>query len=595
MSAVSNFKDPATERALLASLSFETPWDVVTRFSRIVRDSGSPEERGAFEYLARYLKRWGIPHKLHEPQLFLSLPRHASVTVGGKTYRAKTPAMSTSTGAPGLTSQVVYVPAKYASGTGSLFGVSAQADVDVRGKIVLTEGMGLPMSVAYFENRGAVGIININPGVDIHWAICTTIWGTPDLDSYQRQPKIPVVSISNPDGQEIKKLAQAGGLQATVHTELEQGWKRGTVLVAEILGQAEPDKFLLAHGHLDSWDVGVGDNATGNAALLELARVFWQHRRKLKRSLRIAWWTGHSHGRYAGSTWYADTFGVDLYENCIAQVNIDSPGCRWATEYRDISWFKEAERFCQTAIKDAVGKPASGSRAHQAGDYSFNNIGITSFYMLLSTMPAALAREKGYYAVGGCGGNIGWHTENDRLEIADKDILLSDLKVYVVSLSRALNAPILPFDFGALADEFIGTLTRYQHAGAGRFNFTPALREARALKSALTTFHQRAQSAKGAQTRPFNAAILQLARLLVPINYTRDGAFRHDPAVNIPPLPDLAPIEQLPQCAPGTHMAGILNTHLVRGQNRLVVTLRQARQLVQSTGIMPQRRAKQSR
>ena len=30
---------------------------------------------------------------------------------------------------------------------------------------------------------------------------------------------------------------------------------------------------MLLHGHYDSWDVGVGDNATGNATLLEIARV----------------------------------------------------------------------------------------------------------------------------------------------------------------------------------------------------------------------------------------------------------------------------------------------------------------------------------
>jgi len=595
MPSVSNFKDPVTERAMLASLSLDAPWDVITRFSKIVRDSASPEERGAFEYLAKYLKKWGVPHKFYEPQLFLSLPRFASVTVGAKTFRAKTPAMSISTGAPGLTAPVVYVPAQYATGAGSLFSVGAQAGIDVRGKIVLTEGLGLPMGVAYFEAQGAIGMININPGEDIHWAICTTIWGTPDLDSYQRKPKIPVVSVNHPDGETLKQLAQAGALQATVRTELDEGWKQGTILVAEIPGTDEPDKFLLAHGHLDSWDVGIGDNATGNAALLELARVFWQQRKKLKRSLRIAWWTGHSHGRYAGSTWYADAFGVDLYENCIAQVNIDSPGCRWATEYRDISWFTEAAQFCRTAIQDAVHKPAEGSRAHQAGDYSFNNIGISSFYMLLSTMPDAVAKEHGYYAVGGCGGNIAWHTENDQLEIADKDVLMADLKVYVVSLSRALNAPLLPFDFVALADEFIGTLTRYQKAGDGRFDLTPALRQARELKKDVADFYRRAKNAKGAQLRAYNATILQLARLLVPINYTREGAFRHDPAVNIPPLPDLAPIEQLPRLAPNSDMAGFTLAHLVRGQNRLVVTLRQAQQLAQSTGAPARRRVAKSK
>ncbi len=583
MPSVSSFTDRTTERALLKSLSAEIPWDIITTFSGIVRESGSPEERRAFEYIATYLEKWGVPHQFYEPELFLSLPRHASVTVNGKTLRAKTPAMAADTGPAGLTAEVVYVPGGFAQSGSTLFDVAVREDIDVRGKIVLTEGMGMPASVAYFEAKGAIGQININPGVDIHWGICTTIWGAPDLDSFGRQPKIPVASVNRPDGEEIKQLAQAGGLQVTLRTEHEEGWKKGTILVAQIPGAAEPDKFLLAHGHLDSWDVGVGDNATGNASLLELARVFWQHRDKIKRSLRIAWWSGHSHGRYAGSTWYADQFALDLHENCIAQVNIDSPGCRWATEYTDISWMTETEAFCKRAIKDATGKVATGERAQQAGDYSFNNIGISSYYMLLSTMPKALAKEKGYYAVGGGGGNIAWHTENDQLDIADQDNLMNDLKVYVVSLARALNAPILPFDMVALADEFIGTLGRYQDSGAGCFDLRPSLKEARELKTDLKEFYRRAARANRALAPAFNETIMRLQRLLVQINFTRDGAFRHDPAVPIPPLPDLAPIQQLSRLDPASNAAHITRAHLVRGQNRLIATLREARHLVQTT------------
>ena len=35
--------------------------------------------------------------------------------------------------------------------------------------------------------------------------------------------------------------------------------------VVEIRGQHDPDEFLLVHGHYDSWYVGIGDNATGDA------------------------------------------------------------------------------------------------------------------------------------------------------------------------------------------------------------------------------------------------------------------------------------------------------------------------------------------
>jgi len=37
-----------------------------------------------------------------------------------------------------------------------------------------------------------------------------------------------------------------------------------------------------------------------------------------------------------------------------------------------------------------------------------------------------------------------------------------------------------------------------------------------------------------------NDALMRLARVLVPINFTREPRFRHDPAYTVPPLPSLA-------------------------------------------------------
>ena len=144
--------------------------------------------------------------------------------------------------------------------------------------------------------------------------------------------------------------------------------------------------------------------------------------RDLRRSVKLAWWPGHSTGRYAGSTWFADAFAQDLDRNCLAQINCDSPGCRWATSYHDTRSFSECAELASGAIRDVVPDAEIATlRPPQAGDYSFNNIGLSSFFMLSSTMPDALRQEKHYYDVSGCGGNIAWHTENDTLEIADRD------------------------------------------------------------------------------------------------------------------------------------------------------------------------------
>jgi len=108
----------------------------------------------------------------------------------------------------------------------------------------------------------------------------------------------------------------------------------------------------------------------------------------------------------------------------------------------------EVDGFCKRVILDVTGKKARGIRPMRAGDYSFNHIGLTSMYMLMSTIPEEIRREKGFYTVGGCAGNSwAWHTENDTLEVADPEVLLTDIRIYVASIYRILNAYIYPFDF----------------------------------------------------------------------------------------------------------------------------------------------------
>jgi N-acetylated-alpha-linked acidic dipeptidase len=559
------------EETLLDELSPEVPWALIERFTTLVRESGSDDEKEAAQYIVDQLKALGVPYKVYEPDLFLSVPVKSSLIVNGKAIRAKSPSFSISTGPEGVTGEVVYVPSA-SSAALDLLDVAPTVDVDVAGKIVMVDGYGGPPPVRAFEQQGAIGQIYINPGVDIHWGICTTIWGAPDLDNFHRQPKTPVVSISRPDGNTLIEQLKNGPVTATLHTELKEGWFPCPVIVAEIEGTEEPERFVLVHGHYDSWDVGIGDNAVGDATLLELARIFNLHRDKLARSVKIAWWPGHSTGRYAGSTWFADYFGLDLARNCIAQVDIDSPGCRWATEYYEVSWMKETEDFCKQAIMDVTGLESEGERPHQAGDYSFNNIGISGFFMLLSEMPREMRSELGYYPVGGCGMNIAWHTENDTLEIADKDNLMRDLRVYTATLQRVLNNPLHPFDFRRLGEEFQETLISYADAAGADANFQPAFDALSGLQVALDALYSKADDlinrpVTDPAVRAYNDAILELGRELIQINYTRQGAFRTEPAVKVPPLPDLAPAKQLGEAS--GHMRNVIRTHLLRGVNRV--------------------------
>ncbi len=569
-----------THSELINDVSLDVPWALVETFATLPR--WKPEDVNASaDLIVAALEKSGVPVTVHEAEIYLSVPFDARVKAEGRTIRAKPPAYAVDC-RDGVTAPLIHVPASYSRSIGTLFAKNQDPELSsedrIRGKIVISEGFAFPQKIREFEEKGAVGVIAMNPGVDIHWGICTSIWGTPDLDDLPRKPGIPVVAVNNPDGKALIDLASRGA-SVTIETEMQEGWFKQKLPVVEIKGTVEPDKFVLLHGHYDSWDVGVGDNATGDATMLEIARVLWKHRDSLRRSVRIAWWPGHSTGRYAGSTWYADRFAIDLDENCVAQVNCDSPGCRWATEFQDVSWMSETERYVQGIIKNVCGLESHGERPHRAGDYSFNNIGISSFFMLSSTMPDDLRAAKGYYAVGGCGGNIAWHTENDTLEIADKEILLRDIKVYLASILGVANAEVLPFDWRATVEEFTSTLANYATQAGGAFDFSEAQSALDAFKQTLEGFYAKASSG-GIEPSKANAVIMGLARILVPINFTVAPRFRHDPATPVQPLPTLAVANDI--AAMGPSVQGFARVQLTRGANRFIAALREAERLVRA-------------
>ncbi len=585
--ALFDWKDPAFEHDLVASISDAVPWSVVERFSTLVRESGTPPERLAFDFLAENLKTWGVPHTLYEPVCLISLPREARLLVRGdepEEVRAKTPSFSVSTGEAWVEGELIYLPSGYAEDISQIFAPGAGVPAEARGRVVLTEGYPMPGKVADFCRAGVLAAVFISPGEYIHEGICTPIWGSPDLDNIHLKPTIPVLAVSRSAGNRLKTLA-VRGVRVAVKTRLEEGWRKIPVLVAEVPGREVPDEFCLVHGHVDSWHVGIGDNAVGDAVLLELARVFWHQRNRLARTLRVAWWSGHSHGRYAGSTWYADAFATELAERCIAQVNCDSPGCRGATAYEQVMWMSEAEEIARSAIEDVTGSPAGGMRPLRAGDYSFNNLGVTAFYMLLSEMPRAERERLGLYAVGGCGGNIEWHTEDDTIEIADRENLVRDARVYAVALARVLNAPLHPFDYRRTVDEITGHIRRYAGLAGTHFDLSPAVAEAQALREELDRFYARAEalndrSPADPEVRRFNRRQRELARVLVPVNYTVGDRFKHAPALELPPVPDLAPAARLAQVPENSDEYYLVLTHLSRGRNRVVWALRAARRII---------------
>src|SRR5262249_15293728 len=108
----------------------------------------------------------------------------------------------------------------------------------------------------------------------------------------------------------------------------------------------------------------------------------------LRRGLRVAFWSGHSHGRYSASTWYADAFWRELNARCVAHVNVDSTGGIGAEVLDDANTMAETTGLAAEAIRDVAGQQLEFRRFSRNGDQSFWGTGLPGVFVGLSH-PAA--------------------------------------------------------------------------------------------------------------------------------------------------------------------------------------------------------------
>src|SRR5207237_5110637 len=253
-----------------------------------------------------------------------------------------------------------------------------------------------------------------------------------------------------------------------------------------LAGRGE-DRFVLFSGHVDAWHHGAMDNGTANATMLEIARLLATRRDALARGIRFAFWSGHSHGRYAGSAWYADHAWRELHARCVLHLNVDSTGARGATDYCVRHARGDAQSLAEAAVADVTGQRGRARRFSRAGDQSFWGAGVPSAFMSLSGLPKqdtelSRAMER---LVGSAGFPWWWHTKDDTIDKIDADVLVLDTKVYLASALRWLNAPVLPLEHGRAARGLLAELETLQAAAGTRFDLTPAVAAARALVELL--------------------------------------------------------------------------------------------------------------
>jgi len=563
------------EAELLSAVSAEQLIELTAQISAEVRLSGSPAELRALRVAEAQLAAWGFQTRLLAHDGYVSLPGAARLVVAGLgELECITHSFAVSTPSSGLAAELIDV------------GAGAQPDwarPEVRGRIALVDGLATPEMARRANLAGAAAQIFINDD-QLHEMILSPVWGSPTPDQLALYPHTPAVSVRQSDGARIRDVLAGGARIATITAAVETGWRTLPLLEASLPAAAEPDTFVLFAGHIDSWHYGAMDNGSANATMLHLAHLLAERRALLRRGLRICFWSGHSHGRYAGSAWYVDHHWHELRRNCAAYVNIDSVGGQGATLLSEGYCMAETFDLGREVIRRYAGQEFAGARVGRAGDESLVGVGVPALLMTVSEQPAVAGATGAAAVIGGRSGGLGWwwHTADDTLDKLDPALLARDARLYAATLFRLCAEPILPFNYAAAADELDGLVAEYQQLLGGRFDLDPARKrtqslcqDAAALHDALERLRARlaTEEAVPANLAAINAAMMALGRAIIPLNYTAAGPFGHDPALAVPALPLLDGARQLAVAPVDSDAAKFAAVALQRGLNQVVFGL----------------------
>jgi hypothetical protein len=273
-------------------------------------------------------------------------------------------------------------------------------------------------------------------------------------------------------------------------------------------------------------------------------------------------WSGHSHGRYSSSAWYADNFWFDLAQHCLVHVNVDSLGAVGADEFSTNS-MPQTVGVAARAVEQVAQARLEGKRVGRNSDQSFLGIGIPSIL-------GSISHQKD--------GSLGWwwHTPHDTMDKIDPARLVRDARIFVRVLERFLTDLVLPLDYHAAARDLRESLEALATQAGSSFDFSAAVSAASTLEELCARLAEAARGATLARARAVNGCLQALGRTLIPATYTRAGSYAHDPALETEFLPSLRETRRLAALAPDGDEAKLLRIDLVRARNAVTGAVLQA-------------------
>ncbi|MBZ0170742.1 MAG: M20/M25/M40 family metallo-hydrolase, partial [Phycisphaerales bacterium] len=204
------------------------------------------------------------------------------------------------------------------------------------------------------------------------------------------------------------------------------------------------DRVVVGSAHLDSWDgpqsMGTTDNGTGSSVVLEAARLLTQAGARPKRTIRFILWTGEEQGLWGSRKYVESLSEEDLAK--ISAVFVDDGGTNAegglpaadhmvdylaaATAPLNGVFYSETDgKHLNVNIRPTGEK----IKTHGGSDHApFNKVGVPGFF---------------WDEVGRADYGEGWHTQNDRLDLAIEEYLVQSSACMAITAYNLACAPAL--------------------------------------------------------------------------------------------------------------------------------------------------------
>ncbi|KGT87585.1 peptidase M28 [Erwinia typographi] len=542
--------------------------NLLDSFEPLHRLSGSEEAERAVDILIEQLHVMGLSPVRHRCPLWLSDPLMGSLVLPDvPAWQGQAKTRSFSASRPEGVEGPLFYDVRCLQAIPDLE-VSAW-ETSVRGKIVIAD-QGFEDYVQRLNRAGALGLVHIWGSAEqaLHEETVGPIWGTPVPDDQPLYPTIPVISVNHQQGQLLLEILRqhSDPIMAVLRTELNEHVADCSLPVVDIPG--EIDEFVLLSCHYDSWHEGMTDNATGNALCLAAAAHFHRLQPQLKRGLRIAWWPGHSNARYGGSTWFADRYRRILQQQCVAHINVDSPGCLGASEVVVNASGAENLLFLNRAIRKITGKDARRiAPLGKGGDQSFWNCGIPLHFAFREEPETRTSQSPG------SGGGWWWHTEADTRDKVDSALLWRDCQIHLHWLSELLTETALPVDPIACLIQMQEELDNLKLSLDPRFDLT-------SLRETLVAIEQQIRALEGVWTEEREQSIKVAVGLWHRVRYSSTDDFHYDRSYHGGAYPGLQILRGYQQATTSPHAFLMATTQFYRQRDRAIFLLQQSQALL---------------